>query len=408
MTRPRVLIYSINYAPEPIGVGRYTSEFGSYLVGQSTDVEVITAVPHYPGWSVRDSYSNRYLVEEVFGARVIRCPLLLRSKMGGIWRLLAPLSFAFTSAPVAIWRILTRCPDVVLCVEPTLFCAPAALFASKLVGARTVLHVQDLEIDAAFAVGHLRGGLFEKVAGWFERAMLRRFDAVVTISNRMREGLQAKGIATERLSVVRNWVDLGKIKPLFGRSGFRDELELADDDFVILYSGNIGPKQALHLLLEVAVHLAEYKKLVFIVAGEGPEKQRLMQTYGYLANVRFLALQPEERLCELLNLADAHVLPQRAGTADLVLPSKLGGMLASGKPSIVMADRNTELWEFLGDCAILISSGDIASLERAILNVFQNSGLLNIQNVKLRTESLDSRKNLAALQEILALGADRL
>lgn len=156
----RVLIYGMNYAPELIGCGRYTGEIGAYLAAEGAAVEVVTTPPHYPEWqAARPHRALAWTVERRGRERISRCPILLRREMRGIWRMLAPLSFALSSAPVALWRILTTRPEVVLVVEPTLFAAPAALLGAWLVGARTVLHVQDLEIDAAFAVGHLKGGL---------------------------------------------------------------------------------------------------------------------------------------------------------------------------------------------------------------------------------------------------------
>ncbi len=236
----RVFIYGINYAPEPTGVGRYTGEIGFYLAQQGVNVEVVTAVPHYPGWVVRDGYRNRFSVERLDGVRVTRCPLFLKTEMRGMWRALAPLTFALTSAPVAVWRILTTRLDTVLCVEPTLFSGPATLLTAKIVGARTVLHVQDLEIDAAFAVGHLRGGIVQKVAKMVERDILRAFDAVVTIANRMQERLKSKGISPQRLNLMRNWVDLEKIKPLNGASPYRRDLKLIDGSFLALNAGKTG------------------------------------------------------------------------------------------------------------------------------------------------------------------------
>jgi len=398
----RVFIYGINYAPEPIGVGRYTGEFGSYLAQQGLEVEVVTAVPHYPGWAMRNGYRNRFCVERIAGARITRCPLFLKSEVHGAWRVIAPLTFALTSAPVAIWRILTTRPDTVLCVEPTLFSAPAALLAAKIVGARTVLHVQDLEIDAAFAVGHLRGGFLQKMANMVERAVLRAFDAVVTISNRMQDRLKTKGISPQRLSIVRNWVDLEKIKPLSGATSYRNDLRLPDGSFVALYAGNIGPKQALPIILDAAEHLAAETNLIFVVAGDGPEKSRLVARYAHLPNVRFLPVQPEERLCELLNLADVHLLPQDRGAVDLVLPSKLGGMLASGKPCIVMADPGTELYEFLDDGAIILPPGDSLILADVIKRVVHSAGHRPIGDNSARVAALDARQNLPAFRAILA------
>lgn len=338
--------------------GGIRANWGAYLSGEGMTVEVVTAVPHYPGWSLRDGYRNRYVAQRSGHISIMRCPLFLKRPCSGFWRLVAPLSFAITSAPVVFWRILATRPDTVLCVEPTLFCAPVALFAARLIAARTVLHIQDLELDAAFAVGHLRAGALARAGRWFERIILRRFDGIVTISKRMRGKIEEKGVSPNKIVVVRNWVDLMKIKPMpTGWSRFRDALNIPQDAFVLLYSGNIGPKQALPLVLDAAVRLADRKGLIFVIAGEGPDKKKLMEDHGHLPNVRFLPLQPEEHLGEFLSVASVHILPQLAGTADLVLPSKLGGMLASGKLCIVMADEGTELHEFLSGTALLVPPG---------------------------------------------------
>lgn len=161
----RVIVYCMNYAPEVAGVGHYTGEIAEYLAATGHDVTVITTPPHYPGWSVQGGFANRYSSRREHGITVIRCPLILRRKMGGIWRLIAPLSFALSSAPVALWQILRKRPQVVFCVEPTLFAAPVAQLAARLAGSSTVLHVQDLEVDAAFAVGHLGARTWLKKIG---------------------------------------------------------------------------------------------------------------------------------------------------------------------------------------------------------------------------------------------------
>jgi colanic acid biosynthesis glycosyl transferase WcaI len=400
----RVLIYGMNYAPEPTGVGRYTGEIGSYLAKQGVIVDVVTAVPHYPGWIVRGSHRNRYSVEQIDGAYVTRCPLLLKADMRGLWRVIAPLSFALTSAPVAIWRILMKRPNTVLCIEPTLFAAPAALLAAKIIGARTILHVQDLEIDAAFAVGHVRGEAIRKLAYAIEKFVLRAFDAVVTISNRMREHIFSKGVAPARLSIVRNWVDLEKIRPLDRPSTYRSELGFSGDDFVALYAGNIGPKQALPIVLDAAGFLTSETKIKFVIVGEGPEKSRLVALYSHLCNVRFLPVQPENRLCDLLNLANVHLLPQDRGAADLVLPSKIGGMLASGKRLVVMADPGTELFSFLSGCAVIIPPGDSLALATAITRVSSEARQIPLDSSGACIAALDAKHSLSKFKALLTAG----
>lgn len=363
----RVLVYAMNAAPEIAGVGKYTGEIAQHLADIGADVRLVTTPPHYPGWAVQKGYRNRYSSAVERGVRILRAPLVLRRKMRGVWRLFAPMSFAITSMPVVAWQILRYRPDVVFCVEPTLFAAPVAQSLARLVGARTVLHVQDLEVDAAFAVGHLGGRPWlRRMAHAFEHAVLRRFDNVVTISNRMAERLVAKGVDSNRVAVVRNWVDDSHIFPMDRTSPYRQEQAFAVGDFVILYSGNIGAKQGLAVLLEAAFRLRHDERMQFVIAGEGPSKSELQARYGSLPNVRFLPFQPYARLNEFLNMADLHVLPQERGAADLVLPSKLGGMLASGRQVLVTAEKGTELADFLGDIAHLIEPGDPQAMAAAI------------------------------------------
>lgn len=364
----KILLYGMNFAPEITGVGKYTGEIADYLMGQGSQVTVVTTPAHYPGWSVREGYTNSYSTEVKNGMKILRVPLFLKENMGGIWRLIAPLSFAATSAPVVLWNILRHRPQFVICVEPTLFAAPLAILAAKAIGARTVLHVQDLEVDAAFAVGHLKSLSFLKKAAYlFEKYTLKGFDRIITISERMSARLVEKTGKAEQVAIVRNWVDLEHIYPLGRKSAYRHELGYADDDFIVLYSGNIGAKQGLDTLLDAATKLENQQKIKFVIAGEGPAKRGLVEKYGKLANVSFLPFQPYEKFNEFMNLANLHALPQDRGAADLVLPSKLGGMLASGAPVVVTADEGTELANFLGDSAIITPPGDADALSRAIV-----------------------------------------
>lgn len=362
------MIYGINYAPEVAGVGRYSGEIGAYLASRGHQVSVVTAPPHYPSWRVEAPHSAvGWSVEQLDGATVYRCPLYLHAEMSGFRRLLAPVTFALSSAPVAFWRILTIRPDVVIAVEPTLLVAPLALLAAALVGARTVLHVQDLEVDAAFAVGHIaKGGLLATLGAAFERFVMKRFDRVITIANAMARRVIEKGVVPDRVSVVRNWVDLDQIRPLAKPSTYRAQLGLSDDAFVVLYAGSLGAKHSLGLVIAAARALKDRPDIAFVVAGEGPMRSELESSARDLANLRVLGFQPEARFSDFLSLADVHLLPQERDAADLLLPSKLGGMLASGRRILVTADTGSELSEFLGTSCVFVPPGEPELLIQAI------------------------------------------
>jgi colanic acid biosynthesis glycosyl transferase WcaI len=360
-----------SYAPELTGVGRYAGELARGLVARGYQVEVVTTPPHYPGWYVRAPYrATRYCTEMLDGVRVYRCPIFIPKRASGLYRLLSTLSFGLSASPLLLWRILRTRPDVVLCVEPTLALAPAALTAARLAGAATALHVQDIELDAALSVGHLNlPKPVLKAAFGLDRFIRRRFDRLITISTTMAQTLVRKGVAADRVDILRNWVNTDQIRPLDGPNPYRAELGIAADERVCLYSGQIGRKQALDLVLEAAEALVGDRRFRFVIAGDGPELPALKQRFGHLPNVLFLPLQPEERLCEFLNLADVHVLPQHAGVSELVLPSKLGGMLASGRPILVTADTESELAQFLGDAAVIVPPGDAARVVDGLLEM---------------------------------------
>jgi colanic acid biosynthesis glycosyl transferase WcaI len=363
----------LNYAPELIGVGKFTGEIGRHFSDQGVDVIVVAAQPHYPEWQVLAPARNRYSVMQGRDGRIFRCPLFLRRPMRGVWRILAPATFTVTSLPVLVWAIIRYRPSTILCVEPTLFAAPAALALASLFKSRAVLHVQDLEVDAAFAVGHIGANRqIKSLAKAIESILLRKYDVVVTISRNMQEKLAEMGVPRERLELVRNWVDFEQIKPANKPSCYRNELGFSPFDYVVQYSGSIGRKQALHTLLEAARLLSDKTGIRFLIAGEGPEKDGLVRNYGALPNVTFLGLQPPNRMNEFLACADLHVIPQLAGAADLVLPSKLGGMLASGRPVLVQAAPCTELSTFLGKAVAYCEPGSADDMASAILRCHAN------------------------------------
>jgi colanic acid biosynthesis glycosyl transferase WcaI len=408
--RRKILIHAINYAPELIGCAKYTSELAQYLVAQGHLVEVVTAPPHYPGWRVREPYSAfSYSSETIDGVRISRCPMAMKADAGGVWRLLAPMSFGLAAAPMLLWRALRFRPDAIMCVEPTLFSAPIAVIAAKLLGARSLLHVQDLEVDAAFGVGHIKGAALKNLAVAGEAFLLRAFDHIVTISFKMRAALAAKGLDSGAIRVLRNWVDTSAICPTDRRANsFRAELKLPDDAYVVLYAGHIGVKQALDMVVDAARRLKDEKNIYFVIAGAGPVRQSLIAASADLPNVLHLPLQPAEKLNELLGLADLHVLPQHRGAADLVLPSKLSGMLASGRPVVATAEPDTELYDILNHVAVLTPSGDAQSLAAAILLASQ-SDLSQQAEAGLRlAESMGATRILPQFEALLTAPTARL
>ena len=362
----RILIYSANFAPEPTGIGKYSGEMASWLVEHGHSVRVVAAPPYYPAWQIdRDYRWPLYRREQWKGVDVWRAPLWVPKKPGGLSRVLHLVSFAITSFPLMVSQIFWR-PHLVVSVAPFFVCAPAALMTARLSGAEAWLHLQDFEVDVAFRMGLLTGGLLQRFVLRMERAILRRFDVVSSISTRMVERLLLKGVKPERTRYFPNWVDISHVRPTLANGNYRSQLGISPNAMVVLFSGSLGGKQGLMLIPEVAAKLAARQDVQFVVCGDGVMKSRLEAAAAELENLHLLPLQPFERLGELLAMADVQLLPQSANAEDLVLPSKLSGMLASGRPVVATCREGTELHSVVSKCGVVVPPGDGLGVARAI------------------------------------------
>jgi len=364
----KLLLYGINFAPELTGIGKYTGDMATWLAAAGHDVRVVTAPPYYPEWQITNGFVNTWQTERGQGVQVWRCPLYVPAKPSALKRLLHLASFALTSLPVMLRQTAWR-PDVVWMVEPAFMCAPAAIVFSSLGGAKSWLHIQDFEVDAAFTLGLIKGKALRSWVEGAERWLMRRFDRVSTISGRMVGRALAKGVAAERVVHFPNWVDISGVAPLAAPSAYRAELGLAPDAVVALYSGNMGNKQGLEILADVARLLQNDPRIQFMFGGNGSGRADLQARCAGLPNVRFLDLQPLERLNDWLGLADVHLLPQRADAADLVMPSKLTGMLASGRAVLATANLETELGRVVehdAACGLVVPPENAAAMAEAL------------------------------------------
>jgi colanic acid biosynthesis glycosyl transferase WcaI len=358
---PRVLVVGLNYTPDLIGIAKYTTELCEDLARRGFEVEVVTAPPYYPAWRVPDDYrSGRRREETLNGVRLWRRRIYVPAKPSGLKRLVHLLSFGLAAVGPAVRRARAMKPDLVFCVAPALFGAPAALLAARAAGATSWLHIQDFELDAAFELGLLKGGLARQLGQGFERALLKAFDKVSTISPKMVERLLDKGVASERALEIRNWVDVEETTPQpSSDTPLRRELGIPAKAPVLLYSGNMAAKQGLEVIAEAAEALERARPdAVFLLVGNGPLRPKLEALCEGRRNVRFMDLQPAARVPEVLATADIHLLPQRAEAADLVLPSKLAPMLASGRPVAAMAAPGSSLTAEVEGAGLIADPGD--------------------------------------------------
>lgn len=370
----RVLILGLNYAPEPVGIGPYTTGLAEALVARGHEVDVLAGKPYYPQWRAYDGQPKGRTHSVENGVSITRVPHYIPTKPSGAKRIAHHLSFA-ASAWSAAGPLLRRRPDLVFTIAPSLLSVPVAARIARKAGVPLWLHIQDFEVEAAFATGLIKGGSGAAgLARGVENRIIGMADMVSTISPQMCERLTAKGVPVERIYQLRNWsnaaFDFARADP----STYRREWGLGDRK-VALYSGNIANKQGLEIVIEAARLLRDRPDLAFVICGEGPNRERLAQLAAGLDNVQFHDLQPATRMADFLSLANVHLLPQIVGAADLVLPSKLTNMLASGRPVVATAEGGTGLFEEVEGCGLNTPPGDAQALAAGIAQLMDNDAL---------------------------------
>lgn len=382
MPSMKILIQSLNFHPDLTGIGKYSAEMAVWLASKGHRVRVISAPPYYPNWTLNKAYKRFFWsLQEWSGVQIWRCPICVVGKPTTLNRVIQYVSFALSAFPILIYQAFWR-PNILISVEPPLISAPSVAFIGRLIGAKTILHIQDYEIDAAFNFGLLSGGFLKKIAFSIEKMILLSFDRVSTISKGMIKRALDKGVTKSNIIFFPNWIDvdpfLDSKLALTNKNGFkavnyRDLLQIPASSMIALYSGTMGIKQDLHVLVEVAklfiVEPLFGKSVYFIFCGDGPCRKDLESLCFGLDNVYFLNLQAAENLPALLMTADIHLMPQRNDVGDLMMPSKLSGMLASGRPVIASAIEGTEVGSIIKKFGIVVPPGDPKAFYDAILEL---------------------------------------
>lgn len=332
----RVLAINQFYPPDHAATSQLLGELCEDLVRAGDEVTVVASQGTYLG---TDRLPAR---EERAGVHVVRPWATSLGKATKLHRMADYLSFWATGILAVA---LAARPDVILTLTTPPMIAAGAVSVGALRGVPVVSWVQDVypEVAAAFGVLPESARAYRALHA-LAAATHRGTTRVVALSDGMAERLARQGAAPERLRVVQNWADGSLIRPIpRADNPFRAEHGL-QDRFVLMYSGNLGEGHDVATFVEAARLLRQERpEVLLLFVGEGSRKVEAERLARGLDNVRFLPYQPKERLAESLSGADVHLISLRADLDGLLVPSKLYGALASGRPLCYVGPAGCEV-----------------------------------------------------------------
>ena len=340
-----------HFAPDVAPTGEVMTRIAHELVERGHHLHVVTALPWYQRHAIEPGWEGRLVRTEDTGwGRISRVHPFPTDKRNIPARALA---FGGFTALATVVGGVSRRPDAVLAMSPPLTLGPAGWSVARARQVPFVFNIQDVFPDVAVELGLLQGERAIRAARWLERTTYRLSDAVTVLSDDLADNVRAKITAgvqdadvarqAAKVRVIPNFVDTEWIRPGPTENDYRREHDLVGRR-VVMYAGNVGLSQSLEMVLATARRFADDRPdVVFVVNGGGAARPELEVGARGLANVRFVDMQPKERLPEVLAAADVHVVPLKRGLAWSSVPSKLYSILAAGRPLVASVDPGTEV-----------------------------------------------------------------
>lgn len=361
-----ILFLTHYFPPEVNAPASRTYENARHWVRAGHRVTVLTCVPNHPAGVAYPGYRNRlWQWEELDGIRVLRVKTYLSPNQGFSRRVLNYLSYQLSATLLAP---LVAGVDLVVSTTPQFFCGLTGFLVSRMKRVPWVLEVRDLWPESIVTVGAMRRGRAVRLLERVESFMYRRADHVVALTHAFKRHITARGVPDQRVTVIKNGADLERFVPASRDNAFRAAYRL-DGRFVASYVGTHGMAHALDLVLRAAQRLQSDPRFLFLLVGDGAEKERLLAEKERLGldNVLMLPQQPKELMPEILAASDASlVLLKNSELFRTVIPSKMFEVMAMARPIILgVAGESREIVEE-GGCGLCIEPENLDGLVAAL------------------------------------------
>jgi colanic acid biosynthesis glycosyl transferase WcaI len=393
----KVCFLNRSYWPDTGATGQLLTELAEDLALQhGMQVTVITGPPLASG-------SGRLPRQEVRnGVTVIRAHGTSLSPRRFAARALNYVTY-FGAALLAALRLPRQ--DVVVALTDPPIIGLAALAARR--RGAFVFYCQDIFPEVATLLTDFRSPAVDRFLERVNRLLVRKADAVVALGDTMATRLvEGKGADRARLRIIHNWADTTAIAPAPQRNTFSEAQQLAGK-FVVLHAGNMGQSQNLDTVIDAADLLRDRSDIVFVFIGDGTGRAALEHSVAtrQLPNVRFFPYQPREQLRWTYATASLFIVSLKPGLAGYIVPSKLYGILAAGRPYVAAVEDDSEVAQITDRyaCGVRVTPGDARQLADAVLALETDTPRREAMGARARTvsQNFDRVRQVAAHAALL-------
>jgi colanic acid biosynthesis glycosyl transferase WcaI len=344
------LFYGINFSPELTGIGKYTGDMSAWFLSKNIPQIVVTSFPYYPEWQIKKPYKGRWYKKESHhnGSLIIyRCPMYVPLNPSGMQRILHEFSFLISSGILLLTLLFKRKFLKIICIAPPFHLGLNAILIKFLTGVPFNYHVQDLQVQAAKNLKMIQSTFLIGMMERLQRYIYKNANHISTISHSMIT--EIRNDTLKEIEYFPNWVDCCNFYPISNTDWVKEKYGIMPHKKILLYAGSVGKKQGLELLLDITKHFKDDSELEFIISGSGPyfEEIKRRAIASKINAIHFLNTIPENEFNAFLNMADIHFIPQKIGTSNLLMPSKLGPILAIGGLALVCVESNAELSQLI-------------------------------------------------------------
>lgn len=377
----KILKLSPYYAPEQISSTHLTEDLEKAYTDAGIITELFVPTPTRGVTSeVREQYKKIKYEEKLDGGVIVHRFSMFREGRNPVVR---ALRYVLVNLAQYFKGVRVKNVDVVLgaSTPPTqgVLCAMVAKKLSKKRGKKVpfIFNLQDVFPDSLVTAGLTRkGSILYKIGDKVSGFTYKNADAIIVISQDIKENIMAKGVPEEKIHLIYNWIDTDAVQPVAKEDNrLYEELGLSRDTFKVVYAGNLGKMQGIDTILAAAKALQDRSNIEFIIFGKGAEEEALKKQAAEenLTNVKFFPLLPADRVPEVYSLGDACVVCCKAGTGGGGVPSKTWTIMACGSPLLISFDAGSELCRTVesAGAGLCSDAGDGQALAQNVLRLYE-------------------------------------